>query len=567
VDRALWLLYWLGLRSWLRRTGNSLRTWQGVVLAGFWVLFLGSCMIGWIVSRFVPNAQPQEFASGVTVSLEQVERVGSLILLGLCLLTFATTTGKGAIVVFLPAEIAFLVAGPFTRRELLAYKLLAVLWVFCITSLVWVFLLGLGFVLRLPSGPLPARYLGMVLAFIFLQLVALDLTSLAMVIGVRAYGRARKIALAILGVFAAAGVLYAIVTLPNRGLGATLEALEQMPLTRALLEVPRWFIRAALAEHYWPDFVAWGGAGLGVNAVLLWLLFKLDAQYVEGAAAAGERLYAQMARIRKEGAGAILAKSSGTARSSLRSLPWWGGVGPVLWRQLQGMARSRTLIFVLVAAPIGLFFLGNWLLKNTGAPADPAPFSPLALAGIIVLLSFLIPGMISADFRRDFDRMDALKTLPIGSAPLAIGQILAPVLCTTLVQALGTAVLAIRAGGSDVVIGLWTVFPLVMPFNFLLVGLDNLVFLLCPSRPISVAPSAAQFSGKKLLLNMGKFLVLYMACAMAGGFAVAVYFLTDRLFGAAIAVAWVVLAAFAAGVVPLLALAFQRYDIARNRPG
>jgi len=54
---------------------------------------------------------------------------------------------------------------------------------------------------------------------------------------------------------------------------------------------------------------------------------------------------------------------------------------------------------------------------------------------------------------------------------------------------------------------------------------------------------------------------------MAGGFAVAVYFLTDRLFGAAIAVAWVVLAAFAAGVVPLLALAFQRYDIARNRPG
>src|SRR5207302_1275702 len=111
--RALWLLYWLGVYSWLRRAWHSLHTWRGVMAAGFWTVFLISCMAGWVVSRFVPNSHPSAFVSGVALSLEQVERVGSLVLLGLCLLTVGTTSGKGAIVVFLPPEIAFLVAGPF----------------------------------------------------------------------------------------------------------------------------------------------------------------------------------------------------------------------------------------------------------------------------------------------------------------------------------------------------------------------------------------------------------------------------------------------------------------------
>ena len=46
-----------------------------------------------------------------------------------------TNTGKGSPVVLLPAEVALLAAGPFTRRQLLAYKLWHILVVLAFISM------------------------------------------------------------------------------------------------------------------------------------------------------------------------------------------------------------------------------------------------------------------------------------------------------------------------------------------------------------------------------------------------------------------------------------------------
>jgi hypothetical protein len=105
-----------------------------------------------------------------------------------------------------------------------------------------------------------------------------------------------------------------------------------------------------------------------------------------------------------------------------------------------------------------------------------------------------------------------------------------------------------------------------VPFNVLLIGLDNLVFLLCPTRPPDAARPFGQLSPRKVLLNLGKGLVQIVALFMSAGLGIAIYFLTDRRWGWSIAVAGVMLAAFAAGVIPLMALAFQRFDVVRDRP-
>jgi hypothetical protein len=73
---------------------------------------------------------------------------------------------------------------------------------------------------------------------------------------------------------------------------------------------------------------------------------------------------------------------------------------------------------------------------------------------------------------------------------------------------------------------------------------------------------------------MGRLMLTYLAKAvgliLAGGatalIAVPTYFLLGRNLPVALTVAWFVLTGFAAGQIPLLILAFRRFDVARDTP-
>ena len=564
MDRALWLLWWLGLRSTLRRMWRSIGTVKGIVSVAVWLLMIGPGLIMFVVAFWMgaPPILPAEFV----ISVEQLERYGSLALLGLCLLTVVTISGKGALVVFLPVEVNFLLAAPLTRRQLLLYKLLPILWLFCFVSIVlWLMIWLLASCLHLPGTAL-AHSLGIVLTLVFLHLTAMNLTALGLIIGARAYSRVRRLIVWTVGMLVMGGLVFALWNLSSLGWSETMERLEQLPVTRALLEVPRCFVRAMLAERYWPDFVIWGGLSLTVDVLLLALLFKLDVQYEESAAAVGEKLYKQIARIRSQGASAVWSKNSGTARSRVPTLPWWGGAGPVAWRQLQSAARSRFLVVMLVLAPL-LTVLTRYVMMRMLDRPDLASVAELVFfPSAVFAISLALPAISPFDFRNDLDRMEVLKSLPIGPMPLVLGQILVPVFWTTVVQGLCTAALTIVAGSLSTAAVLWTVLPLVLPLNFLLVGLDNIVFLLSPSRPLG-APAGDAFSGFKMILNLGKSIILSAAAGLALALAIATYFVSGGLLGLAVAIAWVVLAVFVVGVVALLAWAFQRFDVVRDRPG
>src|SRR5207248_11316787 len=85
------------------------------------------------------------------------------------------------------------------------------------------------------------------------------------------------------------------------------------------------------------------------------VVFLLDAHYLEAAATSSERIYTHIQRMRRgEAVGMGWRRGPGKARFSLPDLPWWGGVGPNLWRQLTTALRSlgRLLLFLMVFAPI-----------------------------------------------------------------------------------------------------------------------------------------------------------------------------------------------------------------------
>jgi hypothetical protein len=542
VDRALWFLLWLRWVSWVRRRGRNLRTVKGILLTVFGFLVF----VPWLLSMLLAPRSPLT-AEG----LENAHRYGPLALLAYCLLSLTFTTGE-SVIPFSPAEVDLLFPGPFSRRQLLAYKLSFNFGMSLISALFFVIFI------RSPLRSVLAAYVGLVLTLAFLQLFGTALGLLANSIGVRAYSRGRKVVLGL----AAAGVLgtllYAGRDLPEMRPGELFAYLEHAPWFQALLTPLRWFIYTGTADGLGPDFFRWAGLSLAVDLGLAVVVFALDAHYLEGSAAAAERLYARLQQLRSGGAAAVSLRISGKPRLRLPALPWWGGAGPVAWRQLTTVLRSRgplvLFLFLLIAAA------GPVVIRISSRDDKAASFF---VAGVGMMTLFLNT-LVAFDFRSDLDRMDVLKTLPIRPAALAVGQLIAPTVLVSALQWLMIAVLILVApDGTAVYVG---VALLAVPFNFFLFGLENLLFLLFPTRLVPTAPGDFQAVGRQLLLFLLKFVGFGIAAVTMLAAAIPTYILTGQNMLAALAAAGVALAGLAAGLVPLVALAFRQYDVTRDTP-
>jgi hypothetical protein len=195
---------------------------------------------------------------------------------------------------------------------------------------------------------------------------------------------------------------------------------------------------------------------------------------------------------------------------------------------------------------------------------------------MVLAMSMFLTTVVPYDFRGDVDRLEVLKSLPVAPWCLAIGQLLTPVLLLTLVQ---WTVLGLVQGIVGRVAPLLLVFAaFTLPFNFLLFGLENLLFLLFPMRLMAAAPDDFQAMGRNVLFLLGKAFSLTLvagAAALVGGLVYVLVGLATRpLPGAgemmqwacALAAAWMAVAVCAAALVPLVAKAFVAFDVARDTP-
>src|SRR3954454_16664437 len=153
IDPALLLLVRLRLRGRLRAFGRSLTTFKGLAM----FLVAAVFFVPWLTTALV--AAPPATAAHV----ETVRRYGPFFLLVYTAINLLTALPDRA-VFFDPAEVNFLFAGPFTRRQLLAYK---------VASMVVPGLL-LGLILAVSVGrqharSVPAAWLSMSLFIVFLQ--------------------------------------------------------------------------------------------------------------------------------------------------------------------------------------------------------------------------------------------------------------------------------------------------------------------------------------------------------------------------------------------------------------
>jgi len=542
LDRALWLLLGLQCRAWLRSAWRSLHTVKGVLLALVGLVVLGL----WILSTLV---SPQ-----AGIDPDKLRRTAPAVFLTYCLfaaLVFKTERG----LYFSPAEVNLLFAGPFTPRQLLGYKIMLSTLILLPTTLF------LSLLFRIHAHWYLAAFLGLFLAFLFLQLFQMALNLLAIAVGTHAYTRGRKLGL-LLVLLAVAGIIFEVSrTAPPGGRGGVFGRIEQTWLWQTIASPLRWFVEVFLTEPgAWSSLLLYTALSGGVIFVPLAIVLLLDAHYLESAAITSEKIYTRLQRMRRGEASGGWRESTEKVRLGLPDFPWWGGVGPIAWRQATTALRSlgRLALFALIVGPI---LMGPIMAGRDEFGANEG--GPLATAGLLLWLTIVLTTMVPFDFRGDLERMEVLKTLPLPAWRVALGQLVTPVLLLYLVQALLLGAVQLAWGQWNFLLVLFLVFA--PPANLLVFGLDNLLFLWFPSRVVAANPGDFQALGRNVLILLAKLGVLLLASGLSALVWLGVFALSESL-PAALVCAWLTLTAFAFAIVPLLALAFASFDVARDMP-
>ncbi len=287
---ALLKLILLLNKAAIRRALRGARTVRGALLLLFSLGFIALMIVPQVLSAIAINSQPQALRFANTA-----ESVAPLGLLALALFSIFSSAGEKAMY-FNPAEVDLLFPAPFSRRELLIYKLgktaigLVVMpLIFSVTMLIY-------------FRSWLCAFVGLMLTFAMLQLLGMATALVSQIVAESIYTRARKILLAVVLIVLFLGLGQVAGRVQGRGIREMAAGLRESKALRVLVAPFEVFTHAIFAEAWFPDLLAWGAGALAIDLALLALILKLDANYLESAAAISQKVYE---RLRRRGWAAV----------------------------------------------------------------------------------------------------------------------------------------------------------------------------------------------------------------------------------------------------------------------
>lgn len=554
MNRALWLLLGLRIRAWFRRIGSNLRTVRGILLT----VVVGLLMLFWfgtvLWQAIIVSQKPQ-----ATAASGWVERFGPFLLLLYCAWSVIGSPSQSPVNFTLP-EVQFLFAGPFSRRQVLTYKLVSQ------GLLTLPLSLFISIAARSMMGTWLGGWLGTLLLLNFVQLFTAAFSLLAHAIEERAYTRVRQVVLW--------GILLALISSVTYawwaagGLddpSAVLVRWESSPALQYGLMPLRWFFRVIAAREHNALFWGYVLSAVAVDVGLFLMVMRLDGHYLETAAKVAERRAAALERLRSGGlanTGGVASAETTSRRRRVPTPPWLFGVGPIVWRQMLGAVRSHRVLFVLAVATL-VALAGPLIAMSSSGKAD-SPAMPHTLAAIGLVMSIMLSQIVAFDFRADLDRIELLKTLPLSPWQIAAAEVLTPALILSVFQIGLTGIIYAVFGGIHLLFAI--VIVLSWPLNFMLMGVENGLFLLYPTRMAPAAPGDFSHAFRQMLTMMAKMLVLGLG-VLIGAVAGAIGLLVSAgSFVVAVLVAAVPIVLLALATIPFVAWAFARFDVSRDMP-
>ncbi|MCC7390533.1 MAG: hypothetical protein IT431_17410 [Phycisphaerales bacterium] len=542
---ALLKLIGLRVKAWFRRfatRGSLARRILGAIVFAYFLISWVASIIFTAVSRDAPQVDPA-----------LVLQAAPLVLALITAVRLATVASSHAIE-FTPAEMDLLFPGPFTRRQLLTFKIALgsfgslIIAVFLSASLS-----------RLGASWLSA-YLALLCALLLIQLVGTLAALARQRLGQSGFGRVTLALVAIVILAAAIAVVPAIretsVSDPVEILRTIAARTHASPIARAVLSPFELPARVLVAPSGLP-LLGWLGATVGMLALILSAIFRMDSAYTEAAIAASSRSAARLDRARRSGS-VYLARSS-TLR--IPTLPRLAGAGPVAWRQLTTAARAWRNLTVLALVIAGMLVFTRWLAGDTVGGA-------VVMIPIAFPLYILLSSTVQFDFRTDINHIDTLKFLPLRPTAVVAGQLATPVLLLSTAAIISGLFLALAIPNLDPAVRRWA-FPTTLlcaiPLALTVVAIDNAVFLLMPtSRPTGSAADS-NLMLRQIVRGMFRFLLLTCAAILAGLVTTLAWVVTHTILVTLLLTAGA-LTALGLGAGAWLSFLFQRFDPSRDAP-
>jgi Putative ABC exporter len=546
---ALFKLIMLSLKSGFRRTFRGARTVKGAFLILFTMIVL-LMMVG--PSLFVAismRGQPgmPQFGGWLAPYLP-------MMILGFCLLLIFGPAGDMAIS-FTPAEIDFLFPAPFHRRDLLIYKLTKLF----IGSLFGALFCSMSTLIYLNTWL--AAFVGIFLTLAFTQLLAMSVALAGQIVAEHAYTHTRRLVVLAVGALVLAGLAQMLWQTPIGSIPELAWNFRNTWTGRALLAPFEVFSHAIMANAYYPDLVCWGAAAAAIDLGLLILVLKLDADYLEGAAAISQKLY-ERARRARQGGGVALPMSKTAAKLRVPRLPWLGGAGPLAWRQLLvAMRTSRLILFISLGTAVMLLVMAVFIMPSENQ--GPAIVIPTMGVGFIAYLTFIFAMQLPWAFRGDIDHIDSLKTLPVAPLALAAGELAGGVMVLAAIQLVVLAALLVAKGSPTVIL---TATAFIVPFDIVMLGVSNMLFLIYPVRLVQSNSADFQLMGRMMLLMLLQFLILIPSLGIPATIGAIVFWVSGSSWPAFAATSWLLLVAELPLILMLLAAVFVRFDPSTEKP-
>eukprot|EP00913_Durusdinium_trenchii_P028446 g26674.t1 len=463
------------------------------------------------------------------------------------------------------AEKHMLCTGPFTRRELLRYRLTAV---FSATFFKALF----ASLLLFPELPIwPIGFVGLILALTFIEMLRMAFDIVAHGADRKQYLLFRIAVFALLGivaagvVFSTSGEFYnADATRAGSTVQVVLRSVDTLPGIihstegRVLLAPFLMFSDVIIASEIATlDFFRILLTSLTLVAATGWLVIWLD-RYYQNRGIRYER-----ERFQRNPTTRAIGPSEQSGAVTLSRIRRLSGVGPVFWRQWVGICSYKGELALALVPPILLSLLP--LLQPMTARATFLH----VVAGIVFYSFLLLPPALKFDFRRDYERLGALKMLPLRTPAIVAGQLAAPILIVSLFQ---VAIMSITVAFRPVSPAMFAIAAAVLlPLNVLIFGLENLIFLLAPHRlkqeGIEVfLRTMLVFTAKSIFFGIGLvffFVWSSLAKSLSAALAESVGLTIDSgvLF---LAGSWVAIGTAAYCTVDQLSRAFRRIDPAED---
>ncbi|QDV22011.1 putative ABC exporter domain-containing protein [Aureliella helgolandensis] len=417
MHRALWYLLWLDFRGSLRSVLNIRNSWRQVVLLLLMLLF-----VGMIISARAFD--PSGSGGG---------RFGAAMPFWALLYLLATwlTASADRGLVMRPAEVHFIVGGPFRSPDVITLNLVRLAFRSLISATV------LSLIATAYVSSFPAALMGMWLLIVVSLLIGMIASLSARSAHTMSIKRLRRL----VSMFALAGFLMLIIQamgqLREHGevpqISTVAAAAINTPIGRVILPPLGWMFAPLSSANFFPDACLLMPARLAVLGLLIAMVYALGGRYAEASTNRTDQSVTKRQNALRSGIAGGAGAASWTRRLRVPMPAALGGIGSVAWMQMTHSLRILPRYLIFTAAIVGLVLVVPLMvdpdrLKGWGMMSW--------MTGLTLYADFLLLLQLPVGFLGPVSQREMLKSLPIPSWRIVVGQLAGPLLPVLVLHSL-----------------------------------------------------------------------------------------------------------------------------------